>query len=75
MRLARLLLAACLAYLWLIDLGAVARRAGWDRIMHRTDRCDGSLFQLGLHLRDHWLTESLRIHVAVCPPPPLSAVT
>jgi len=74
-RLARLLLAACLAYLWMIYLGAVARRDGWDAIIHRTDRCDWSLFQLGLQLLDHWLNESLPITVAFCLPPPLSAVT
>jgi len=67
--------AAGLAAMGMIDLGAVARRAGGDPISHRTDRCAWSLFQLGLQLRDHWLTESLRIEVAVCPPPPLSAVT
>jgi Transposase DDE domain len=75
LRLARLLLAACLAYLWMIYLGALARRDGWERIIHRTDRCDWSLFQLGLHLLDHWLNEALPIKVAFCPPPPLSAVT
>jgi hypothetical protein len=68
-RLSRLLLAACLAYLWMIYLGALARRDGWDVIIHRTDRCDWSLFQLGLHLLDYWLNESLRIDVAFCPPP------
>lgn len=73
-RLARLLLAACLAYLWMIYLGAIARRDGWDAIIHRTDRCDWSLFQLGIHLLDHWLNEGRRIVVAFCPPPPLSAV-
>jgi len=73
-RLSRLLLAACLAYLWMIYLGASCRRDGWDRIVHRTDRCDWSLFQLGLHLLDYWLNESLRIDVAFCPPP-VSPVT
>jgi len=72
-RLSRLLLAACLAYLWMIYLGALARRDGWDAIIHRTERCDWSLFQLGIHLLDHWLNESLRIDVAFCPPPPVSA--
>jgi len=74
-RLTRLLLAACLAYLWMIYLGALARQDGWEAIIHRTDRCDWSLFQLGLHLLDHWLNEALQIHVAFCPPPLLSAVT
>jgi len=75
LRVARLLIAACLAYIWMIYLGARARRDGWDRIIHRTDRCDGSLFQLGMHFLDHCQNESLRIDVAFCPPPPLSAVT
>src|SRR5260221_14432043 len=73
--LARLVLAACLAYLWIIYLGAIARRDRWDRIIHRTDRCDWRLFQRGLHLLDHWLNESIRIEVAFCPLPPLSAGT
>jgi len=74
-RLARLLVAACLAYLWMSYLGAIARRDGWDVIIHRTDRCDWSLFQLGLQLLDHWLNETLPLEVAFCPPPLLTAVT
>lgn len=74
LRLTRLLLAACLAYLWIIYLGALAQRDGWIALIHRTERCDWSLFQLGLHLLDHWLNESRRIRVAFRPPPPLSAV-
>jgi hypothetical protein len=49
-RLSRLLLAACLAYLWIVYLGAVAQRDGWQTLIHRPDRCDWSLFQLGLSL-------------------------
>ena len=63
-RLARLMIAACLAYIWIIHLGVVAKRDGWVRIIHRTDRCDLSLFQLGLNLLDHVLNESLPIPVA-----------
>jgi hypothetical protein len=63
-RLARLMLAACLAYLWIIFLGVVAKRDGWLSIIHRSDRCDLSLFQLGLILLDHFLTEGLPIPVA-----------
>ena len=66
-RLNRLLLAACLAYLWIVYLGTVALREGWQAIIHRHDRCDVSLFQLGLRLLDHWLNEALRIRVAFCP--------
>lgn len=49
-RLARLLLAACLAYIWIVYLGALAQRDGWQALIHRPDRCDWSLFQLGLRL-------------------------
>ena len=50
MRLARLLIAACLAYLWLVYLGVCALRDGWLQRLHRPDRCDLSLFRLGLRL-------------------------
>jgi len=63
-RLARLMIAACLAYIWIIHLGVVAKRDGWLSIIHRTDRCDLSLFQLGLNLLDHVLNEYLPIPVA-----------
>jgi len=63
-RLARLMIAACLAYIWIIHLGLVAKRDGWLPIIHRTDRCDLSLFQLGLNLLDHVLNECLPIPVA-----------
>ena len=67
-RLARLLVAACLAYLWITYLGALACRDGWLRRIHRTDRCDLSLFQLGFVLLDHLLNEGLSIPVAFRPP-------
>jgi len=63
-RLARLMIAACLAYIWIIHLGVVAKRDGWVSLIHRTDRCDLSLFQLGLNLLDHFLNEYLPIPVA-----------
>lgn len=63
-RLARLMIAACLAYIWIIYLGVVAKRDGWVKIIHRTDRCDLSLFQLGLDLLEHFLNENLAIPVA-----------
>ena len=67
-RLMRLLLAACLAYLWIIYLGVLAHRDDWLRIMHRTKRCDLSLFQLGFVLLEHLLNEGLPIPVAFHPP-------
>src|SRR3712207_759044 len=39
-RLARLLIAACLAYLWLVYRGVCVLRAGWLKRLHRHDRCD-----------------------------------
>lgn len=66
-RLCRLLIAACLAYLWIVYLGVYALRHGWDKIIHRTNRCDLSLFQLGLRLLDHLLNEGLPIPVAFRP--------
>lgn len=63
-RLATLMIAACLAYIWLVFLGAFARHTGWDKIIHRTDRCDWSLFQLGLALLDHFLNEYIPVPVA-----------
>ena len=62
-RLSRLMIAACLAYIWIIFLGVKAKVEGWDKIIHRTDRCDLSLFQLGLRLLEHFLNEGLSIPV------------
>jgi len=63
-RLARLMIAACLAYIWIIYLGVTAKRDGWVKVIHRTDRCDLSLFQLGLDLLEHFLDQHLYIPVA-----------
>jgi hypothetical protein len=62
-RLARLVIAVCLAYIWIIYLGAIARRDGWVPIIHCPDRCDLSLFQLGLRLLHHLLKEDRPIPV------------
>jgi len=63
-RLATLMMAACLAYIWMVYLGAFARHTGWNKVIHRTDRCDLSLFQLGLSLLDYFLNEGIPIPVA-----------
>jgi len=60
-RLARLLIAACLAYVWMIYRGTQAHLRKRIRLLHRTDRCDLSLFQLGLDLLHHFLEEDLDI--------------
>ncbi len=66
-RLGRLLMVAALAYLWLVYLGTIAELEGWTSIIHRTERCDLSLFSLGLALLDHFTNHSLPIPVAFIP--------
>jgi Transposase DDE domain len=63
-RLSRLLMAACLAYIWVVYLGALCVQDGWVHIIHRRDRGDLSLFQLGLRLLDYLLNEDFTIPVA-----------
>jgi len=43
-------IAACLASIWIIYLGSICMKERWISIIHRGDRCDLSLFQLGLRL-------------------------
>src|SRR5712671_3309415 len=62
-RLSRLLIAACLAYIWMIYLGSLCEKERWREIIHRTKRCDLSLFQLGLRILEHFLNEELPIPV------------
>jgi hypothetical protein len=64
LRLARLLMVACLASIWIVSLGALCEQNGWIRIIHRGDRCDLSLFQLGLRLLDYLLNAGHTIPVA-----------
>ena len=67
-RLSHLLIPACLAYYWVIFLGAEAIRTGLNRIIHRSSRTDLSLFQLGLSLLDFLLSRGLRIPVGFLAP-------
>lgn len=46
-RLGNLIIAACLGYIWLVLLGEYALNKGYNKIFHRTERCDLSLLQLG----------------------------
>lgn len=71
-RLHRLLIASCLAYLWLIYLGSRALAERLVGQIHRTDRCDLSLFQLGATLLDYVLEASQPLPVAFCPLPELA---
>jgi Transposase DDE domain len=71
-RLHRLLIAACLAYLWLIALGSQALADKLVSQIHRSDRCDLSLFQLGLRLLDWFLDTACPIPVDFSPVPALA---
>jgi len=62
-RLSRLLIAACLAYLWVIYLGSLCDKEGWKEVIHRKKRCDLSLFQLGLRLLEYFLNEEFPVPV------------
>ena len=62
-RLSRLLIAACLAYIWIVYLGSVGEKDHWRHRIHRRKRCDLSLFQLGLRLLEYFLNEEMPIPV------------
>lgn len=62
-RLSRLLIAACLAYIWIVYLGVLCEKEGLQEHVHRKKRCDLSLFQLGLRVLEHLLNEELPIPV------------
>ena len=57
-------MAACFASIWIVSLGALCEQDGWGCIIHRGDRCDLSVFQLGLRLLDYVLNEGGTIPVA-----------
>jgi hypothetical protein len=60
-RLRRLLIAASLAYLWIVYLGVCALQEDWMKRLHRQDRCDLSLFRLGLRLLARALKDAIPI--------------
>lgn len=66
-RLTRLLIAACLAYLWLVYLGTVAVADRWMPVLQRRTRCDLSLFHLGLTFLAHCLNDNLPVLVDFLP--------
>ena len=59
----RLVMVSCLAYIWVVCLGAWVLQTGKVPKIHRHDRCDWSLFQLGLAWLDYCLNEDLPIRV------------
>jgi hypothetical protein len=60
-RVSRLIIAAAIAYIWVVFLGEYALQQGWEKLIHRTDRCDWSLFKLGKHLLKRLLRENHKI--------------
>ena len=55
------MIAACLGYIWIVYLGALAMQQGVNKIIHRNDHCDLSLFQLGIGLLEHCLNQEMEI--------------
>ena len=47
-RISRLLIAACLAYIWMVSLGLLVLSSGNHKLIDRTDRVDKSIFRLGV---------------------------
>lgn len=68
-RLARLMIACCLAYWWIVFLGKTAMQPEWRRVLHRVSRCDLRLFQMGKILLQHLLNLMLPIPVCFLSPP------
>lgn len=68
-RLERLLIASCLAYVWMICLGVLVEATGQVSVVHRKKRCDLSLFQLGLLWLEHALNQGLQLWVPFRLPP------
>ena len=62
-RLARLLIATSLAYVWVHAIAAFAQAQGWLAQFHRTDRCDLSPFQIGIRALRYAQREGKRVPV------------
>lgn len=65
-RLARLMITACLAYLWIIYLGITALQNGFDKQIHHTYRSDWGIFRMGLAFLDYCLNHTLLLPVSFC---------
>ena len=63
-RVARLLIATSLAYLWVHAVAMFAVAQGWIERFHRKDRCDLSLFQIGVRAIRYAVREGWRIPVS-----------
>ena len=63
-RLARLVIATSLAYIWILAVAVFAQPQGWVEQFHRKDRCDIGLFQIGLRAIQYALREGVRVPVS-----------
>ncbi|MFQ6059503.1 MAG: transposase [Anaerolineae bacterium] len=74
-RMARLLLAVALAYLWMMYLGTLAVLGGLQRLVDRSDRRDCSFFTIGCEWLRRLLKLDKHIPVGFCPYPYLCSPT
>lgn len=72
-RIAQLMLAIALAYLWMLVLGAWTFITGNDKFVDRSDRRDRSLFSLGRQWLNRLLKLNEPLYVSFCPYPFLYA--
>ena len=68
-RLEKLLLVACFAYIWIVYLGAIARKEGKEGQFRRKDRKVLSLFQLGRKYLEHLLECAIPLPEGLSEPP------
>lgn len=66
-RLSRLLLAVCLAYLWLMHVGASVVKRGVRFLVDRRGRRDRSLAEIGRHWLRRCRTNGMRLQVGLIP--------
>lgn len=59
LRLAKLLITACLAYIFLLLIALQGQRNNLVRQVHRKDRCDLSLFMLGKRLLEYFIDQRI----------------
>jgi hypothetical protein len=64
-RVARLLIVTALAYIFIIYFGIHATQHDYVKQIHRADRCDLSLFTLGLRALDYLLNHRNRISLSI----------
>ena len=59
----RLLIGLCLAYLWIVFMGAWVVKTGRLPLIHRNKRCDWSLFHIGINWVEYCLNKGLPLRM------------